>query len=77
MSDHLDPIPWFDVLLILALIGLNGVLAMSELDRSSSQTNGAVIFDSQRIGRDITAAIGSGDRSAIVLGTISPITSET
>jgi putative hemolysin len=31
MSDHLAPIPWIDVLLILALISLNGVLAMSEL----------------------------------------------
>src|SRR5437868_1990079 len=31
MSDHLAPIPWLDVLLILALIALNGVLAMSEL----------------------------------------------
>jgi putative hemolysin len=31
MSDHLTPIPWLDVLLLLALIALNGVLAMSEL----------------------------------------------
>lgn len=31
MSDHLLPIPWLDVLLIFALIILNGVLAMSEL----------------------------------------------
>ena len=31
MSDHLLPIPWLDVLLILALIVLNGLLAMSEL----------------------------------------------
>ena len=31
MSDHIAPIPWLDVLLILALIALNGVLAMSEL----------------------------------------------
>src|SRR6185436_1206185 len=31
MSDHLLPIPWLDVLLIVALIMLNGVLAMSEL----------------------------------------------
>jgi putative hemolysin len=31
MSDHLTPIPWLDVLLIFALIALNGVLAMSEL----------------------------------------------
>src|SRR3954471_6352032 len=31
MSDHLTPIPWLDVLLILALIAVNGVLAMSEL----------------------------------------------
>ena len=31
MSDHLSPFPWIDVLLIFALILLNGVLAMSEL----------------------------------------------
>jgi putative hemolysin len=31
MSDHLAPIPWLDVLLLLALIAVNGVLAMSEL----------------------------------------------
>src|SRR3982750_491905 len=37
MSDHLTPIPWFDVLLILALIAINGVLAMSELAIVSSR----------------------------------------
>src|SRR5438270_5333909 len=37
MSDHLDPIPWLDVLLIFALIGLNGVLSMSELAIVSSR----------------------------------------
>ena len=37
MSDHLTPIPWLDVLLILALIALNGVLAMSELAIVSSR----------------------------------------
>jgi putative hemolysin len=37
MSDHLVPIPWPDVLLILALIALNGVLAMSELAIVSSR----------------------------------------
>src|SRR3954451_7660436 len=31
MSDHLLPIPWIDVLIILALIAVNGVLSMSEL----------------------------------------------
>jgi putative hemolysin len=31
MSDQLLPIPWLDVLLITALVGLNGLLAMSEL----------------------------------------------
>ena len=31
MSDHLLPIPWLDVLLLIALIMLNGVLALSEL----------------------------------------------
>jgi hypothetical protein len=42
---------------------------------SSSQTNGAVTLDSHSIGRDMITAIGSGDRSATCLGTISPITS--
>ena len=37
MSDPLAPIPWLDVLLILALIALNGVLAMSELAIVSSR----------------------------------------
>src|SRR6476620_2903764 len=37
MSEHLTPIPWLDVLLILALIALNGVLAMSELAIVSSR----------------------------------------
>jgi putative hemolysin len=37
MSDHLTPIPWLDVLLIFALICLNGVLAMSELAIVSSR----------------------------------------
>ena len=37
MSDHLTPFPWLDVLLLLALIGLNAVLAMSELAIVSSR----------------------------------------
>jgi putative hemolysin len=37
MSDHITPIPWIDVLLLLCLIGLNGVLAMSELAIVSSR----------------------------------------
>jgi putative hemolysin len=37
MSDHLTPIPWIDVLIILALVALNGVLAMSELAIVSSR----------------------------------------
>jgi putative hemolysin len=37
MSDQLSPIPWLDVLLILALVALNGVLAMSELAIVSSR----------------------------------------
>ena len=37
MSDQLLPIPWLDVLLILALVGLNAVLAMSELAIVSSR----------------------------------------
>src|SRR3954470_6031110 len=37
MSDHISPIPWLDALLILALVALNGVLAMSELAIVSSR----------------------------------------
>jgi putative hemolysin len=37
MSDHLVPIPWLDIALILALIVLNGVLALSELAIVSSR----------------------------------------
>ena len=37
MSDHIAPIPWFDVLLLLALVTLNGVLAMGELAIVSSR----------------------------------------
>jgi len=37
MSDHLAPIPWISVLIILALVTLNGVLAMSELAIVSSR----------------------------------------
>ena len=37
MSQTLTPIPWLDVLLILALIGINGVLSMSELAIVSSR----------------------------------------
>src|SRR3954465_13633609 len=37
MSDHLPPFPWIDVLLILALVALNGVLSMSELAIVSSR----------------------------------------
>ena len=31
MSDVLLPFPWLDLLLILALVAINGVLSMSEL----------------------------------------------
>ena len=31
MSDHLAPFPWIDVLIIFALVIVNGVLAMGEL----------------------------------------------
>ena len=37
MSDTLSPIPWLDVLLIMALVAVNGVLAMSELAIVSSR----------------------------------------
>ncbi len=37
MSETLSPIPWLDVLLILALVAVNGVLAMGELAIVSSR----------------------------------------
>ena len=37
MSDQLLPFPWLDVILIVALIALNGVFAMSELAIVSSR----------------------------------------
>ncbi|MGN6154182.1 MAG: hemolysin family protein [Sphingomicrobium sp.] len=37
MSDHLSPFPWIDVVVILALIVLNAVLAMSEMAIVSSR----------------------------------------
>ena len=37
MSGNLLPIPWLDVVLIVALIALNGVFAMSELAIVSSR----------------------------------------
>ena len=37
MSDHLLPIPWLDILIILGLIMLNGLFAMSELAIVSSR----------------------------------------
>jgi len=37
MSDHLHPIPWLAVLLILVLVVLNGLLSMSELAIVSSR----------------------------------------
>lgn len=37
MSDHLAPIPWIDVLLLFALIFLNGLLALSEMAIVSSR----------------------------------------
>jgi putative hemolysin len=37
MSAHIAPFPWYDVLLILALVALNGVLAMGELAIVSSR----------------------------------------
>ena len=37
MSGSLAPIPWFDIVLIVALIALNGVFAMSELAIVSSR----------------------------------------
>ena len=37
MSQQLSPIPWLDVLLILALVAVNGILSMSELAIVSSR----------------------------------------
>src|SRR3954465_10809266 len=37
MSDHLAPFPWIDVLIIFALVVVNGVLAMGELAIVSSR----------------------------------------
>src|SRR4030095_3021891 len=37
MSDALLPFPWLDLVLILALIALNGILSMSELAIVSSR----------------------------------------
>jgi putative hemolysin len=37
MSDHILPFPWIDVFIILALIAVNGILAMSELAIVSSR----------------------------------------
>ena len=37
MSEHLSPIPWLDVLVIAALIAINGILSMSELAIVSSR----------------------------------------
>jgi putative hemolysin len=37
MSDHLLPFPWIDVVIILALVALNALLAMSELAVVSSR----------------------------------------
>src|SRR6476620_818021 len=37
MSEHIAPFPWYDVLLLLALVTLNGVLAMGELAIVSSR----------------------------------------
>ena len=51
-------------------------MKIAALVASSSQTNGAVTFDSQYSGRDTIAAIGSGERSANCFGTISPMTKD-
>ena len=37
MSDHISPIPWIDVLLLFALIFVNGLLALSEMAIVSSR----------------------------------------
>ena len=55
---HLDPFPWIDVLIIFALVALNGLFAMSELAIVSSR--GARLEAMARTGR-------SGARTAIRL----------
>ena len=47
-----DPIPWFDVVIILALIVLNGVLSMSELAIVSSREARLTDRDGSRTNRD-------------------------
>ena len=37
MSETLLPFPWFDLVLILALVAVNGLLSMSELAIVSSR----------------------------------------
>src|SRR3954471_12722161 len=59
MSDHLTPIPWLDVLLIFALIIVNGALAMGELAIVSSRE--ARLKAMAKRGRP-------GDRSGLDLG---------
>ena len=38
MSDQLLPFPWFDLILILVLVAINGLLSMSELAIVSART---------------------------------------
>ncbi|WP_373487085.1 CNNM domain-containing protein, partial [Blastomonas sp.] len=57
--DPIQPFPWFDVVIILALIILNGIFAMSELAIVSART--------ARL--EAMAKDGSkGARTAILLG---------
>ena len=59
MSDHLSPIPWLDVLLIFALILLNGLLALSEL---------AIVSSRDARLRAMARSGSKGARSALELG---------
>ena len=59
MSHHIAPIPWLDVLLIFALILLNGVLALSEL---------AIVSSRDARLRAMARSGSKGARSALELG---------
>ena len=58
-ASSLAPFPWLDVLIILALVGLNGVLAMSELAVVSSRRGRLRALAKQRTGARRALALAS------------------
>ena len=68
MSDALLPFPWLDLVLILALVALNGVLSMSELAIVSSREARLKAMAKSGIRRPICA--GSGRRAGRFLSTV-------